>query len=163
MRGKNECGLPALAAPEPFTFKGESLEMYLCFRCKLKFRSQMAPFVKHARSVPIVRMKYYEDAHSNLWLSDLVRFYLQGVEGITVNRIGQMDRRHIELWYELTEHDSDLWAETNAKFERTVKINAGKAAVAAGDQETAKMHQEMVIALRAEREAEAITDGEESR
>lgn len=142
------------------------MEKYLCFRCKIKFRTLLTPFTNNARRVPIQRMKYYEDAHTNLWLSDLVRFYLMGVEGITVNRVGQMDRDHIELWYELTENDRDAWQETNDRYEVAQQlIAAGKAAVAAGDTELEKLHQQTIMEMRAEREAAdaVITDGEEQR
>lgn len=138
--------------------------MYLCYRCKLKFRQQNMPFVLRARRVPIQRMKYYEDAHTNLWLSDLVRFYLQSVEHITVNRVGQMEKRHIDLWYDLTENDSNSWEKTNAAYERAIKIAAGKDAVAAGDTELEKLHQQTVIEMRAELAADdEITGGEEQR
>lgn len=157
-RGKKKCGLPALPAPVPVTVKGKSVEVWMCLRCRKNFYLTIMPFVVNGRPVPIQRMKYYEDADGNMWTSDLVRFYLQGVEGITVNRVGQMDRKHIELWFDLTMGDLDAWAETTAKYEREDKILAGKAAVAAGDRELAALHRQTVIEMR----REAIAAEEES-
>lgn len=159
-RGKKVCGLPALPCPEPFMIKGRFVELDMCLRCRTKFRQQNMPYLANGRPVPIPRMKYYEDAHGNLWISDLVRFYLQGVEGTTVNRIGQMNTEHIELWFELTGYDRDSWVETNAKFERENKIAAAKALYEDGDPETVKMVQETIEEMRAERAIadEAITE-----
>jgi hypothetical protein len=160
-RGKAVCGLPAAGAPEPILYKGKLYSAWLCFRCKRDHRQQTLLTVINAQQIPIQRKTYHEDAHGNMWLADLVRFYLMGVEGILVNRVGQMDRRHIDLWFERTSGDKHSWAETQAKFEREEKIRAGKTAVADGDKELAAMHQLTVLAMRRESDDPEITGGEE--
>lgn len=118
-RGKGVCRRPALAAPELFSFLGKPSKLYLCWRCRADFRKQFAPWAARATAVPIRLSMDYLDPFGHLWPAYLVRFYLMGVEGLVVNRRGQLNAAHINCWWALVKEEGpDAWEETVLKYER---------------------------------------------